>query len=195
MKKNITRYFSGSSVERFLRIAAVFITIIGILIICFAYGFGPLGVPVIAIGVILFFVCDSRIVKDKTYDDYMRDLLGSDSVNKNADYSFESYSGINAAHRKVVSGVVRTDRLVRTEISVADDSLHILSTTAGADGNINVNEKKFKLGNVRATATEENGMNYLSLSSDETEDFIIPVPKNDYNVEEFCAFVNKFIGK
>lgn len=195
MKKNIIRYFSNTAVARFLRIAAVFITLIGVLVICFAYGFGPLGVPVIAVGITLFFVCDSRIVKDKTYDDYMRELINTDSNSEHPDYSFESYSGINAAYRKVVSGAVRTDRLVRTEITVSDDLLCIVSTEACADGNRTVSEKKFRLGSVRASTTEENGANYISLSSDEAENYLIPVPKNDYNVEEFCVFVNKFVGK
>lgn len=154
-----------------------------------------MGVPVIAVGIILFFVCDSRIVKDKTYDDYMRELINTDSNSEHPDYSFESYSGINAVYRKVFSGAVRTDRLVRTEITVSDDLLCIVSTEACADGNRTVSEKKFRLGSVRASTTEENGANYISISSDEAENYLIPVPKNDYNVEEFCVFVNKFVGK
>ena len=154
-----------------------------------------MGVPVIAVGIIMFFVCDSRIVKDKAYDDYMRELINTDSNSGHPDYSFESYSGINAAHRKVVSGAVRTDRLVRTEITVSDNLLCMVSTEACADGSRNVSEKKLRLGSVRASTTEENGATYISLSSDGAEDYLIPVPKNDYNVEEFCAFVNKFVGK
>lgn len=154
-----------------------------------------MGVPVIAVGIIMFFVCDSLIVKDKTYDDYMRELINTDSHSEHTDYSFESYSGINAAYRKVVSGVVRTERLVRTEIAVSDDLLSLVSTEACADGNRNVNEKKLRLGSVQASTTEENGVSYISFSSDGAENYLIPVPKNDYNVEEFCAFVNKFVGK
>lgn len=190
------RYFGNHTVASVLRGMAILLIAIGVIVVCFAYGYGPLGVPVIVAGIVLFFVCDARIISDKNYDNYIMDLVKEGELNssqKAFEYSFAGYSGKNASNIKTCHDIVRTDRYIKTGINTENGYIKVSLDEVGIDGKRDHQELRLRLGNVYALPLEEKGITYIMLyaAGDEKEELArFPVQKKDFVAEQFCDYVN-----
>lgn len=197
MKKSMERYFNGAAVFNILRIASLLVIIVGVLLIAIGHrSIRTVGAVTGIVGLALFFIFDSRIIKDKSYDDYMLNLLSEgdgDAYYENVETKFECYTGQNAKLRKVKAGVVRTDRFVRTQLCFDDKALRVIIDEVSLDGRRNHIDEHFLLSQIKIATSEEDAINYVIINNNEgVEQVRFPAPRNNYTVEQFCDRVNNY---
>ena len=197
MKKSMERYFNGATTFNALRIAALLVVIVGVLLIAIGHrSIRTVGAVTGIVGLALFFIFDSRIIKDKSYDDYMLNLLSEgdgDAYYENVETKFECYTGQNAKLRKVKAGVVRTDRFVRTQLCFEDKLLRVIIDTVALDGSRDHIDERFPLSHIKVATSEEDAVNYVIINNnDGVEQVRFPAPRNNYTVEQFSERVNNY---
>ena len=197
MKKSMERYFNGAVTFNALRIAALLVVVVGVLLIAIGHrSIRTVGAVTGIVGLALFFIFDSRIIKDKSYDDYMLNLLSEgdgDAYYENVETKFECYTGQNAKLRKVKAGVVRTDRFVRTQLCFEDKLLRVIIDTVALDGSRDHIDEHFPLSHIKIATSEEDAVNYVIINNnDGVEQVRFPAPRNNYTVEQFCDRVNNY---
>ena len=197
MKKSMERYFNGAVAFNALRIAALLVVVVGVLLIAIGHrSIRTIGAVAGIAGLALFFVFDSQIVKDKSYDDYMLNLLSEgdgDAYYENVETKFECYTGQNAKLRKVKAGIVRTDRFVRTQLCFEDKLLRVIIDTVTLDGSRDHIDERFPLSHIKVATSEEDAVNYVIINNnDGVEQVRFPAPRNNYTVEQFSERVNNY---
>lgn len=197
MKKSMERYFNGAATFNALRIAALLVVVVGVLLIAIGHrSIRTIGAVAGIVGLALFFVFDSQIVKDKSYDDYMLNLLSEgdgDAYYENVETKFECYTGQNAKLRKVKAGIVRTDRFVRTQLCFEDKLLRVIIDEVSLDGSRDHIDERFPLSHIKVATSEEDAVNYVIINNnDGVEQVRFPAPRNNYTVEQFCDRVNNY---
>lgn len=190
MAEKYLKYFSKSTVQKILRIIAIVLIAAGILIVCFAYGFGPYGVPVILIGIVLFFISDAIKIKDSSYDEYMKELLPAAEEDKSAltpDLSsvFVCYADGTPGLSKYSNGVVRTDCICRTSVKADRKLLVVNCDKAFLQGKTEHLSASFNLSDITLETEKNDKITYLIIySANRTELLRFPVPEHDYEVEQ-----------
>ena len=197
MKKSMERYFNGAATFNALRIAALLVVVVGVLLIAIGHrSIRTIGAVAGIVGLALFFIFDSRIIKDKSYDDYMLNLLSEgdgDAYYENVETKFECYTGQNAKLRKVKAGIVRTDRFVRTQLCFEDKLLRVIIDEVSLDGSRDHIDERFPLSHIKVATSEEDAVNYVIINNnDGVEQVRFPAPRNNYTVEQFCDRVNNY---
>lgn len=196
MAEKYLRYFSKSTALKILRIIALALIAAGILIVCFAYGFGPYGVPVLLLGIVLFFICDAIRIKDGAYDEYMKGLLPAQEEDKSAsepDFSsvFVCYADGTPGLSKCSSGVVRTDCICRTSVKADRKLLVVNCDKAFLQGKTEHLSVSYNLSDITLETEKKDKITYLIIySADRTELLRFPVPEQDYEVEQLMQRIS-----
>lgn len=196
MAEKYLKYFSKSTTLKILRIIAILLISAGIFIVCFAYGFGPYGVPVIVFGIVLFFICDAIKIKDSSYDEYMKGLLPAEEEDKSAPvYDFSSvflcYADGTPGFCKFSNGVVRTDCICRTSVK-ADRKLMVVNCDkVFLQGKTEHLSTSYNLSDITLETEKNDKITYLIIySANRSELLRFPVPEHDYEVEQLMQRIN-----
>ncbi len=190
-KNKIKQYFY----QKNFSIVEIILIILGIvsLIVSFIQGGGPIGLPILLICVIAFYICRSSKIKDNEIDQTLKKIIQDNKI-EYSENVIECYDLKNTVTKKRKDGKLISPNYYITDIifSFEDTSFNICiidlinSSVKMASHSVNCNEKVVLTEEIIKTSAGSTKVSYLKID----DSCVIPVTLNDYKsfqlVQKIC---------
>ena len=181
-KNNAEKYFHQKDFS-ILEIILLIIAIVSVFVATFIQGGGPVGLPILLVCIVAYFILHSLKIKDNEVEQILKKLMQDNKV-KYSESAIECYELKNTATKKRKDGKIISPKYFITDITFAPEytlfNIYIINlieqSVEKVSHRVNCNEKIALTEETIKTNAGFVKMSHLEID----KGCVIPVPLNDY---------------